>query len=78
MQSSAFRPTLDALFADLERNPKQFPLKKGKLQGHRAATLRFNKTVVWRCVFIVDDAEAVVRVRTLGPHDEAYAKAERR
>ncbi len=78
MQGSAFRPTLDALFADLKTNPKQFPLKKGKLKAHRAAELQFNNTAVWRCVFFVDDAAAVVHVRALAPHDKAYAKAARR
>jgi len=53
VKSSRFRPKLDSLLAALRTDPKQFPLKVGKLKNHRAAKVRFNRTTEWRCVFRV-------------------------
>ena len=71
------RPSLEELFAQLKTDPKQFPLKSGKLKGHRAARLRFAGNQ-WRCVFRVRETERIVEVQALGPHDAAYEEAERR
>lgn len=75
---TSFRPSLEALFATLELDPKQYPLKVGKLGGYRAAKLRFNRAVEWRLVFKIHEDVRVVRIIALGPHDEAYKSAERR
>jgi len=77
-QKAAFRPTLEALFAALETDPKQFPTKAGPLAGCRAAPVRYNRTTVWRCVYEIDEAARVVRILALGPHDAAYKSAARR
>lgn len=78
LESDDFRPTIAALITALRTDPKQFPKKKGKLKERRAASIKFADGVAWRAVFSVDDATGIVRVLALGPHDEAYAKAERR
>jgi mRNA-degrading endonuclease RelE of RelBE toxin-antitoxin system len=66
------------LLRALETNPKQFPKKHGKLGTVRAADVRFRDGVVWRAVFSLDEATRTVLVQALGPHDTAYADAERR
>lgn len=76
--SNIFRPTLAVVFRALETNPKQFPKKRGKLGGVRAAELRFRDGVVWRAVFSLDEVTRTVLVQALGPHDTAYADAARR
>lgn len=72
-----FRPTFGELIAHLENNPYGFPKKLGKLRDAYAAPLKF-ANVTWRAVFLVDDRERRVEVVGLGPHDQAYADAERR
>jgi mRNA-degrading endonuclease RelE of RelBE toxin-antitoxin system len=63
---------------DLERDPKGVGEKKrGRLRGARAYELRYRSTA-WRAVYIVREADRIVHVLSLAPHDAAYAKAERR
>jgi mRNA-degrading endonuclease RelE of RelBE toxin-antitoxin system len=78
LANPAFRPTLAHLVAELQRDPKQFPKKSGKLANARAASLRYRGRESWRAVFRLDEAKRVVFVMSLGPHDAAYAAAERR
>ena len=78
VSSTSLRPTLERLFETLRSDPKQYPLKKGKLHACRAAGLRFNKTTAWRRVFDIDEAARTVRVLSLGEHDSAYDEAQRR
>ncbi len=61
----------------LRRDPKVFPKKSGPLRAARAAKLRFRGTA-WRAVFTLDEATRTVTILSLGPHDRAYAEAERR
>jgi hypothetical protein len=73
----SFSPTLEELLGLLEQNPKQFPKKKGKLKGARAASLKFKK-VSFRAVFVLDEASRQVLVLSLDPHDVAYQRATKR
>jgi mRNA-degrading endonuclease RelE of RelBE toxin-antitoxin system len=66
------------VIAKLKDDPKQFGKKRGKLSAFRSVPLRFNRTAAWRAVFLVDDDEMIVYVIAFGPHDAAYAQAERR
>lgn len=77
LANSSFRPTLAQLLAALRHDPKRFPKKSGSLQTARAAKLRFRGTA-WRAVFTLDEERRIVKVWSLGPHDRAYAEAERR
>ncbi len=72
-----FTPTLADLIGELERDPKQFPKKKGQLQGTRAAELKYYN-VVYRADFTLDEAARLVFIVSLEPHDKAYEKAKRR
>jgi Txe/YoeB family toxin of Txe-Axe toxin-antitoxin module len=72
-----FRPKLALLIEDLKRDPFAFPKKRGKLRDARAASLRF-ANVAWRVVFTIDEQRRLVRILSLGPHDLAYERAERR
>jgi hypothetical protein len=65
------------MLADLERNPKAYPFKTGKLAEARAYHIAY-RGATWRAIFIVDDDFAEVTVLAFGPHDPAYAQAERR
>jgi mRNA-degrading endonuclease RelE of RelBE toxin-antitoxin system len=78
LANPTFRPTLAHLVAELKRDPKQFPKKSGKLANARAASLRYRGRESWRAVFRLDEANRTVFVMSLGPHDDAYADAERR
>jgi mRNA-degrading endonuclease RelE of RelBE toxin-antitoxin system len=77
LDDTRFRPTLRELVESLKRNPLQFPTKRGKLKNARAANVRFGSNS-WRLVFVVSIAERRVRVLSVGPHDAAYARAQRR
>jgi hypothetical protein len=77
LANADFRPTLARLLAALQRDPKAFPKKSGPLHAARAAKLRFHGAA-WRAVFTLDEARRTVKVWSLGPHDRAYAEAERR
>ena len=77
LDDARFRPTLRELLNRLKQNPLQFPTKRGKLKGARAAGLRF-AGVSWRVVFIVNISQHRVRVLSVAPHDAAYDRAERR
>jgi hypothetical protein len=59
-------------------NPKQYPKKSGKLKTARAAEIIYADGIVWRAVFTLNEKARTARVISLGPHDEAYADAERR
>ena len=72
-----FRPTLRELLEALKKNPLQFPTKRGKLKGARAAGLRF-AGASWRVVFVVSVSQHRVRILSVAPHDAAYDRAERR
>ena len=76
--SDKFRPTIGELIDKLEKNPKQFPKKKGSLKKARSADVTFSDGIVWRAVFVLDEATRVVKVLALGPHDDAYADAKQR
>jgi len=78
LEADIFRPSLAELLAALEANPKQFPMKRGKLKNARAADVTFRNGVVWRAVFTLDEPSRVVRLLALGPHDTAYSESERR
>jgi mRNA-degrading endonuclease RelE of RelBE toxin-antitoxin system len=69
---STFEPSLVELENELKTNPKQYPKKKGKLAHCRAASLIRFDGVVWRMVFTLDEVTRIVRVLSLGTHDEAY------
>lgn len=77
-EAEIFRPTIGELVAALEYNPKQFPKKHGKLKDARAADVTFGDGIVWRAVFTLDEEARLVKVLSLGPHDEAYEDAKRR
>lgn len=77
LDDSRFRPTLRELLEALKQNPLQFPTKRGKLKGARAASLRFAATS-WRLVFVVNLSQRRVRVLSIAPHDAAYDRAQRR
>lgn len=77
LDDERFRPSLRELLEALKENPLQFPTKRGKLKGARAASLRFAATS-WRLVFVVNVSQRRVRVLSVGPHDVAYDRAERR
>lgn len=72
-----FTPTLRELVDALSANPKQFPKKKGKLKDARSADLTC-ENVVFRAVFVLDEAARRVLVLSLDPHDRAYTYATRR
>jgi mRNA-degrading endonuclease RelE of RelBE toxin-antitoxin system len=72
-----FRPTLRELVDALKRNPLQYPKKHGKLKHARAVSLKYGETS-WRIVFTVSETEHLVHVLSVGPHDIAYERAERR
>ncbi len=78
VDSGLFRPTIGELITALENQPKQFEKKRGKLKDARAAEVQFSDGVAWRAVFLIDEDRRVVRVLALGPHDTAYADAQRR
>jgi len=65
------------MIEELERDPKRFPKKSGKLADARAYALR-HRGISWRAVFLVHEERREVEVLSLAPHDEAYAQAERR
>jgi mRNA-degrading endonuclease RelE of RelBE toxin-antitoxin system len=77
LDDARFRPTLHELIETLKHNPLQFPTKRGKLENARAASLKFASST-WRLVFIVSVAEHSVRILSVGPHDVAYGRAQRR
>ncbi len=77
LDDTRFRPTLRELVEALKRNPLQFPTKRGKLKNARAAGLKFGSST-WRIVFVVNVAEHAVRILSVGPHDVAYERAQRR
>jgi hypothetical protein len=62
----------------LATDPKRFPKKTGQLRDARAADLTVQPGVVWRAVFAIDEQQKLVRVISIGPHDEAYRDAGRR
>jgi mRNA-degrading endonuclease RelE of RelBE toxin-antitoxin system len=70
----SFSPTLGELISALEANPKQFPKKKGKLNGARAADLGF-KGVTFRAVFVLEERSRTVFILSLDKHDVAYRNA---
>lgn len=72
-----FNPTIAEVLLELERDPKQFEKKSGKLAKMRAVELRY-RNAVWRLVFTLDEKECVVICIALDKHDEAYRSAERR
>ncbi|HTV74789.1 MAG TPA: hypothetical protein VME66_13920 [Candidatus Acidoferrales bacterium] len=72
-----FNPTIAELILELEREPKQFPKKTGKLSAMRAASLRYH-TTAWRLVFVLDERQKLVIVIAFDRHDEAYRDAARR
>jgi mRNA-degrading endonuclease RelE of RelBE toxin-antitoxin system len=76
-QNPDFIPTFADLRNQLAINPKQFEKKQGKLKKARAAQLK-RLGDAWRAVFTIDEERRIVRVLSLGPHDEAYAEAARR
>lgn len=77
LDDARFRPTLRELVDALKCDPLQFPTKRGKLKNARAASLKFGSST-WRAVFVVNVAEHTVRVLSVGPHDVAYERAQRR
>ena len=78
LDNADFLPTLEELFAELEGNPYQFPIKyDGKLAGARAADVTYRGDV-WRVVFDVDDDYREVHILAIDEHDAAYRAAERR
>jgi mRNA-degrading endonuclease RelE of RelBE toxin-antitoxin system len=77
LENSDFVPTLAELLEALRSNPYQFPEKRGKLAGVRAADLTY-RGQTWRLVYDVDDYAREVYVLAIGKHDEAYDDAERR
>jgi len=78
LDTDIFRPKISELIDELERDPKQFPKKKGSLKDARSAEVIFGDGVVWRCVFVLDEQTRTVRVRSLDEHDRAYRDARRR
>ncbi len=66
------------MIAALQRNPKQFPKKRGELGGCRAAEIVFADGVAWRAVFALDESTRTVFWLSLDAHDAAYANARRR
>jgi len=78
VDSELFRPTIGELITALENHPKKFEKKRGKLKDTRAAEVQFSDGVAWRAVFLIDEDRRAVRVLALGPHDAAYADAQRR
>jgi hypothetical protein len=78
LDSPLFRPTLGQLISRLERDPKRFAKKQGRLRRARAADIRFADGAVWRAVFVLDESTRRVFVCALAPHDVAYNEAERR
>lgn len=72
------RPALGELWRALESDPKQFAKKRGALRGARAADITYADGVAWRAVFTLDEAERVVKVLALDPHDVAHEAAARR
>jgi mRNA-degrading endonuclease RelE of RelBE toxin-antitoxin system len=77
-EDKRFRPTIRAVIANLELDPKAYGEKKsGKLEGCRAVRLRFAGTA-WRLVYAVNEDEHSVYIVALDSHDRAYAQAARR
>ena len=76
--SPLFRPTIGSIIEALKTDPKQYGKKKGPLKDARAADLRYNDGVTYRAVFTINEAEHVVDVLALDPHDKAYQVATNR
>jgi hypothetical protein len=77
VQNADFVPLIATMLDELERNPKAYPLKTGKLAEARAYHIEY-RGPTWRAIFIVDDEFSEFIVLSFGPHDPAYAEAERR
>ena len=77
LADASLKPALLRVLAALQHDPKRFPKKSGPLRDARAAKLRF-RGAAWRLVFTLDEERRAVKVLALGPHDRAYAEAERR
>jgi hypothetical protein len=73
---SDFNPTLAAVVAALEEDPKQFPKLKGKLASLRAAPMRY-RGKNWGVPFALDESLRIVTVLTIEPIEEAYRTASR-
>lgn len=54
----------------------QFELKRGDLAGLRAFDLSHPSG--WRAPFTLDAERRIVKVLSIGPHDDAYRAAKRR
>jgi len=77
LENDDFEPTLFELLDELERDPKQYPPKRDKLEGARAAHLMYRgKRYV--AVFDIDDDVLEVYLWALDEHDLAYRAAQRR
>jgi mRNA-degrading endonuclease RelE of RelBE toxin-antitoxin system len=71
-----FCPTIEEVIAELKRDPKQFPKKHGRLEGIRAAPLRY-RNAPWRIPYLIDEEQRIVTVITIDKHDAAYRAAGR-
>jgi mRNA-degrading endonuclease RelE of RelBE toxin-antitoxin system len=76
LEDPDFNPTIAEVIAELERDPKQFEKKFGKLAGIRAAPLRY-RNAPWRMPFLIDERTRIVTVITIDKHDAAYRAASR-
>jgi mRNA-degrading endonuclease RelE of RelBE toxin-antitoxin system len=76
MENLDFNPLLADVIVELETDPKQFEKKHGRLEGIRAAPLRF-RNAPWRIPFVLDEERHVVTVITIDKHDAAYRAAGR-
>jgi len=77
LESEFFVPTIGELIDQLQRDPKVYPKKKGRLKKTRAAALTVGGNV-WRCVFTIDENARTVLILAMSEHDVAYNQATRR
>jgi mRNA-degrading endonuclease RelE of RelBE toxin-antitoxin system len=77
LENEFFVPSLGELIEQLERDPKVYPKKKGRLKKARAAALAVGRNV-WRAVFTIDEKARTVLILAINEHDAAYNEAMRR
>jgi mRNA-degrading endonuclease RelE of RelBE toxin-antitoxin system len=62
----------------LEENPELGHSLTGKLKGARALEFNLKRSGAYRALYVVHPIDKVCTVFIIGPHENIYAKAERR
>jgi mRNA interferase RelE/StbE len=69
---------IDSALSELARNPELGHVLKGSLRGARSLEFNVKGAGAFRAIYLVFELERVCLVFIVGPHENIYARAERR